>query len=514
MKKFLAIVLSLVLCLGLAAGCGDDISQEDKEHSLIIEVFGGGYGTDWIDSLGDAYTKKTGQKVIVTVQTGQQGISNMTTNINSMVSDTDIFFTSNPSFSDVYKGKVSVGDTQYDCLFAEMTDLYNSTIEGENITVKDKMIDSFEEYFNMDGKYYFFPYSTSMLGFVINMGVWDASWDIPRTTDELIALARRIKNEKPDIAPFIYSLGDEYWTSISHTFFCQYEGIEQMNKFYQGFDPEGHRYSDNMVAYDGYYETLKFFEELLKDSNKFMHSASKDINFTNMQGLFLQGKAVFTPNGDWLEREMIYNYPDVNIKMIKTPVLSAVANKCSFASAADKDAKLAALIDYVDGKTEKPSWATDSDVATVTEARNIEYVSGHESIALIPCYSNQISAAKDFLKFMASDEGMKIFRAETKGCELPLNYTVAPSKDNSTGFRKSIDEIMNRSIKCFVNSKDKVYSIGGVNVYLYNNSKGRWVNCFTATSEKDYVDALTYYNAEVAAVKKMLPTAKQKMGWN
>lgn len=523
MKKRTSIFLSVLMLSACATACtpgGSGYTDEEKENALIIEVFGGGYGTDMIYSLANKYEQKTGKQVLISVQTGAQGVTNMSTNLRSYEADTDIFFTKEASlFSDIYKGEISINGKKYECLFEDMTDLYNTSIEGENVLYKDKMLDTYEAYYNMDansetGKYYFTSWASGAVGFVVNMDVWKDSWGIPRTTEELFEVCDKIKSES-NAAPFIYSSGDEYWTMLSHLWMTQYETSAQMDRFYQGYDYNGNRYSDNMVAYDGYYEMLKFYDRLLKKDNGYMHSASKDADFTNMQGLFLQGKAAITPNGDWIEGEMKYNYPNANIKMIKTPVLSAVADKCSFAGATDAEQKLRALIDYVDGVTTiKPNGVTDGDVEIVSEARKVELAgAGPEHVALIPCYSNQKEAAKDFLLFMASDEGMSIYRDSTGGCELPFNATNPMGTISYSNFRQSVREVLSKSVSRIISTKDKIYSIGGINVYLYNNKYGRFVTRFAAGEAKDYVSPLDYYTEEVDAVKKALPAAKQRIGF-
>lgn len=524
MKKSTSIIFSVLMLSVCATGCkggGFGYTEEEKQNALIVEVFGGGYGTDMIYSLANKYTQKTGKQVLISVQTGTQGVTNMSTNLRSYEADTDIFFTKGSLFADVYKGEISIKGQKYECLFENMTDLYNSQIEGEGVLYKDKMLSTYNAYYNMDetseqGKYYFTSWASGTVGFVLNMDVWKDSWTIPRTTDELFEVCNAIKAEGK-VAPFIYSSGDEYWTMLSHLWMTQYEGVENMDNFYKGIDYEGKRYTDNMAAYDGYLKMLEFYDTLLKKENGYMHSASKGADFTNMQGLFLQGKAAITPNGDWIEGEMKYNYPNANIKMIKTPVLSAVAEKCSFASAEDADAKLRALVDYVDanasGYTNMPAGCTEADVDVVREVRKVELAgAGPEHIALIPCYSNQKEAAKDFLLYMASDEGMAIYRESTGGCELPFTPTQAVDASTYSSFRKSVRTVVETSTLRMVNTKDKIYSIGGINVYLYNNSKGRFVTCFSADKSADYVSPLAYYTAEMEAIRKALPTARQRIG--
>ena len=195
--------------------------------------------------------------------------------------------------------------------------------------------------------------------------------------------------------------------------------------------------------------------------------------------------------------------------MMKTPVLSAVANKCSFKDASNRDALLREIIDYVDGKTQtKPANCNDADIEIVREARNVEYMTGNSNTAYIPSYSNQIPAAKNFLRMMASDEGMKIFRNGTNGSEMPFRYTNPANAEvaNASVFRKSINRIMSVSEAKFINKKDKIYSIGGINVQLYNNSYGRFVDAF----KDGKATAAEYYTAEVTAVNTLLPGAKEQ----
>lgn len=279
MKRKTSIVLSvlaLVASLTACNGGGGGLTSEQKENALIVEVFGGGYGTDMIYSLANKYTQKTGKQVLISVQTGTQGVTNMSTNLRSYEADTDIFFTKGSLFSDVYKGEISIKGQKYECLFENMTDLYNTEIPGEGILYKDKMLSTYNDYYNMDasseeGKYYFTSWASGTVGFVLNMDVWKDSWTIPRTTNELFEVCNAIKTEGK-IAPFIYSSSDEYWTMLSHLWMTQYEGVENMDNFYMGIDYEGKRYTDNMAAYDGYLKMLEFYDVLLKKDNGYMHT--------------------------------------------------------------------------------------------------------------------------------------------------------------------------------------------------------------------------------------------------
>lgn len=521
MKRILALLLCIVsvfTCFA-ATGCQKGLTAAQKQNALIIEYYKAGYGEVWIQNLAAEFTKRTGQEVVLLPRSGQAGLQSMAASSKSGSSQTDLYFTTGVPFSEIYRGKAVVGGKTYDTWYADLTDVYETTIQGENVKIKDKMFDTYEDYFRMpdDGKYYSnryygMPWFTGMQGIIVNMDVWNRvsnGRSFPRTTDEFLELCDSVKGQT---APFIYSLGDEYFTAYFQTFMMQYEGNARMDKFYQGYGPnQEDRYDTNMIAYTGMEKSLEFFEKLLAPERGLMHEDSASLTFMQMQGSFLSGAALFCINGDWLEREMITKYPSANITMMKAPVISAVAEKCSFKNQANREEILRSVIDYVDGKTQtKPENCTDADVDYIREARAVE-LSGGGSVVYIPVYSNQVESAKNFLRFLASDDGMKIFRDGATGCEMPYNYTNPVENTNQTVFRKSINDILAVSNPRFVNSKDRIFSLGGINVHFYNNSFGRFVQAFTATGASRKT-AKQFFNAEVSAVNDMLNDAKRQAG--
>jgi ABC-type glycerol-3-phosphate transport system substrate-binding protein len=262
---------------------------------------------------------------------------------------------------------------------------------------------------------------------------------------------------------------------------------------------------------------LKFYEKLLKTENKYMHPASNDVDFTNMQGMFLQGAAAMSPNGDWLENEMRLNYQNANIKYMKAPIISALANKLSFANASDKDAKLRTLVDYVDanasGYANKPDWENESDIDKVRDAHSFELTAGAGHNAFIPCYSTNKEVAKDFLRYLATDEAMGLYRSATGGCDLPFYWTNSPSSTGYSTFRQSVNQTMDRSELWVCSDKDKLYALGGLSsTHFFNNNNGRYVTCFSALSSKDYVSATEYYLAEQDWFQKNIVNIKKLAG--
>ncbi len=479
-KKVSAIALTATIAASagiLGAGCGKKSSGD-----LQISVLKLGYGTEWLTALEEAFETKTGKSVDVKIKIGSDGQSSFDSELESNSSDTDIFFTKRGWFAeDVYKGKISVKGNSYDCLYADLTDVWNSVAaDGETKTIKDKMDPTYADALNIEGKYYNLPWAGGVYGIVRNVNVWNTlgltDADMPYTTNELFALCDRVKGSK---APFIYSANDEYYTAWSPIFFGQYEGVENANKFMEGIDPDGN-VTSSIYTYDGHKEGMKVLETLLDTDNGYQHSATS-VDFTTMQGLFLEGQALFCVNGSWLENEMAANFANANADIIKTPVISALVDKLSFKStdATADDAKLKEVIKYVDavdaGQTpEKPAGVTDADIAKVTEARHYSYMAGGvDHRAYVPAYSEQIDLAKEFLKFMYSDEGMNIYYRTLNGTMLPATPTSGYNSDGLTlsGFRVSANKaqeegfVYNREPKSryfVLNNLSTCYEIGGI----------------------------------------------------
>ena len=55
-----------------------------------------------------------------------------------------------------------------------MTDIWQSAYEGENgATMESKIDDAYDEYLNVNGKYYGVPWADGFMGIVRNKNVWD-----------------------------------------------------------------------------------------------------------------------------------------------------------------------------------------------------------------------------------------------------------------------------------------------------------------------------------------------------
>lgn len=472
-KKF-RIVSLLLACLSVTsfAACGGgNITGEgqydqqggegsNKDTAIDIMVYNAGYGIGWLDEMITAFNNTTGSKYTI-----GYNILSSSDNIESILragslSTYDLYIVGEVWDRYIRLGAKAVAG--YDYCLEPLDDVYNSTIEGEGKTVLQKMWPSFSDYYKMEVEengeyvdhYYAMPWAAGWCGLFYNKNILTAAGlsKEPRTTDELMEYCDTLKAsnaDDPNFAPVLYSSAENYIEYMSYVWWGQYSTVKGIDNWRNG------KVSDDMIPNavdsraifddEGLYEMLCVMEEFLTPDNGYVYEYAESLNYTQAQARFFKGQAAFMPNGDWLENEMDMaaessgtSFDVGQITPMKSPIISALSDKMSYwtetsnytkaketmsnAKKAEYDAKLRELVDYVDGLTTKPAWATNSDIAIMKEARNTHYTIGSTHSMAIPVYSPAKEAAKEFIKFMATNQALEIYMSNTNGCVLPYEY--------------------------------------------------------------------------------------------
>lgn len=471
-----ALATASVFCFATACGGGGDNSTAGGSGKTItIEAAQLGYGLEWLKDVGKEWSDLTGNKVNVVTNIGTQGNNAIEDKIQGKA-DADIFIYRTAEYAKrVCEGEITVKNVKYPQVFLDITDVCTTALEGEGgATIDSKLNADLRNVYKLDGNYYGLPWIEGAMGIMRNVDVWNkiglTDDDVPLTTDQLFEVCETIKDK--GVAPFVYSSMDEYYSSFMGVWFMQYESDENIKNYLEGKDPSGN-ISQNLFAYQGHQEMLSVLENLVKKTNGYQHAKSNGLEFTDMQGYFLQGQSVFCVNGAWLEIEM-KSGSKAKIDYIKTPVISALANRLSFKDAADKDDKLAALVKYVDdnasGYANKPEFATEADVDIVRAARKRNYVAqGSSHLLAGAAYTKNPEEVKDFIRYLYSDKGMDCYYRATGGASLPLNLSANGSYSNIeiSDFQKEVNKIKKDELVVFASSA-KMYAIGGVNIKLFN----------------------------------------------
>lgn len=478
--KGLALCLATISAIGMAGCKGGNGSNgghagTGENGNLIIRPFGGGYGTTWLTAIVKDFEKET--NINVDVKPAAVDTGSWESEIDAGTCEIDLFFDNASGLSLASNDGMKVNGVKYDTYLADLTDMYNTKVPGEDVLYKDKMWSSIQQSYNFDyvydnttgtytqasetGKYYTTSWGGGTVGFVVNMEKWDASWgSIPKTSNELMALCDKIlasnadKNVMMREYPFVYSLESSYWKFVFETWAFQYMGEKQYNQYINGYDANGDRFTKELLRYPGFLESLKLMEECIKPRGTsgdtgYSHPNSTTINFTESQFKLLNvGGGIMQPNGNWLISEMAANYSNaktMKVEFMKTPVVSSIVDVLPDKSVSD-DAELSALISAIDTKNAALSGAgyevTQADYDYVAWARGYVTTSANVSGAYIPAYAKNVENAKQFLLYLAKDSSLETYYKETMGSTMPFTHDYSNSSYETSYFIKSEQKLL------------------------------------------------------------------------
>lgn len=456
MKRALAAVCSFTLLMTMLTGCVTTKKTVKKSNSgsdvLKIMIYAKGYGSDWLSKMAEAFEEKYGAEVDISLVTSEE---NMKADIKDTAHcDTDLYFTIYDLGGHAF---VSEMERTYENgqALRDLTSLYATKIPGEDVTLGEKMNSSIREAYRVDGRdsedtsddtYYFVPYVTSAMGLYYNETVIDnalgkGNWEVPNTTDELTALCKRLAEK--DCSILLPGALDQWTSSMWMCWWAQYEGLENFYKFFDGigYNKAADREEENserIFTQAGRLAATEASYKLLNNKDGYSLKNAIEINTNNLneyQTRFTLAKNnyAFYPCGDWLMQELKNNSvieSDSVLRMMKTPVISSIINSTDEYTKENakrlpnitSDEILSKVIDYVDGSGELPAGVTEEEVQIIKESRNMVGGKFMEHFAYAPAFSDAKELADQFLLFMASDEGIKIFKENCAGGFSPYTY--------------------------------------------------------------------------------------------
>lgn len=446
MKKILSTALVLSLAAGMLTGCGG--GKSDDTNTLKISGLNGGYGTKGWEAVVKAFEKKEGVKVELNLE------KNIAETLRPVITSgkdvPDLIYLSVGSEGGLVDTMIS------DKAIAEISDVLDMKVYGEDVKVKDKIIPGFTNSFATksygDGKLYLAPFTYDPCGLFYNAGLFEQKgWTVPTTWDEMWELGEKAKAE--GIALFTYPTTG-YFDAFFSALLNETVGADAYTKLME-YDTKTWQSAETKKAFEIVGKLAQYTEA------NTVANANKD-NFTKNQQLILDNKALFCPNGTWLPDEM-------------SEAPRAEGFKWGFMA------------------LPKVSAEGDSYSSTFSEQ------------VYIPSKAKNADLAKKFITFMYSDEAAKLF-AEESGCVLPTttasSYLPEKVKDkdgNEIDNQKTLFyQIYDNGAKsCTVGFKS-VDAIEGVDLTSAEGILYGTVNS-VVTGDKT-VDE--WYNAVIDAVKK------------
>ncbi len=405
MKKLACLALALALSLTALVGCGGapaskpasgpastvsaPASEADGEKNfegqeLNIAIFEGGYGPDYWNEIVARFEEAYG--VTVNMQ--------ISPTIGDIIRP-QIVAGNVPDFISMNDNDTSglISSLIRENALMDITDVFEGPGLEDTSPLKDQVLDGVLDTAKCspygDGKVYLAPFNASPLGLVYNKTLFEENnWELPETWDEFFALGDQAKEQ--GIALMTYpGLYPGYMESLLWPAIASAAGIDTAMDI-----------SNYVPGSFSSPEVMAVLENIQKISTGgYLMDGSVALNHTQSQTEMMMNKAVFIPNGNWMEGEM-------------------------------KDAPRADGFEF--GLTTAPSMNAGDPRYVMTSVEQFS----------IPAAAKNPELAKEFLRFLYTEESVKLF-AEKAGGIYALKNATELSKDYVTEGVYSMNEVYN-----------------------------------------------------------------------
>lgn len=437
-KKLLVGLLSAAMLSTMLTACGSDKknagTDESGKKELNVAALEGGYGKDMYNEVIKAFEEENPDvKVNLTISKSIE--DEITPNMKAG---------KYPDLMVLGQGRAA-GLTESlikDKSIEDVSDVLEMTVPGEDVKVKDKLIDGIVGNLNTnpygDDKTYLMPMYYAPTGLVYNQHLLEENnWEVPTTFDEFFKLGDEARAKGIDL--FTYPTAG-YMDSYFFAILANVGGLD----FY-----------DDVMTYEKDIWKSDKAKEILDDTAKLLsqYTAKSTVgnaneqDFTKNQQSILDNKTIFMPNGTWIVGEMA-------------------------------DAP----------RSDGFEWGL-MPLPAVNEG-DTRYITTSVESAWIPSEAKNIDLAKEFMAFLYSDKAAEIF-AKSNAIQPITGIT-----DKIEGETKAFYEIYNEEgVEALVGGFASTAPVEGVNIKetLFDSANSiisgdktveQWQEELNATSEK------------------------------
>ena len=353
----LALAMMLFAPLALCASPSSETTSSD-DQVLDIAVFGGGYGDEYWYEIVELFEES------------HPGVT-----VNMQIS---------PTIGQIITPQIAAGnwpdfmccngnDTQglittmkREHAIADITDVFDGpSYDDPSVTVREQMmnglLDSRKYAPYGDGRIYFAPFNCGPTGLVYNKTLFEKNgWSLPKTWDEFYALGDEAA--KQGISLFTYpGIYPYYWEHMLFAAVAAHCGVDAVNA---------------MMSYeDGSWdnpEVREVLEAFVKAGQGYILPGSEALNHTQSQSELMMDHALFISTGNWVASEMADAPRTEGFEFAMAPAPTVSDDESSFIR-------------------------NDGDTF------------------IIPAEAKDQDLAKEFLRFLYSEESVKLFAEKSNG---------------------------------------------------------------------------------------------------
>lgn len=374
MSKGKLLLLTSLASLSLPLfSCGE--SNDNDPKTLNVVLYNAGWGDEWLNDVKAKWeSKNEGYSVNIT---SKYEVNTLISRRLSSKNNTDDLYISTDS---IWKNYAAQGK------FAALDDLMDEEVDGTKFI--DKVSSEYRKdlYFttaNNEKHVYRLPWTNGIGGIYYNAKMFkDNGWEVPSTTEELLALVNNIVENPVEVAgddtravkPFVFTGSNtDYFDYAIFNWWMQVAGYDEVENFFKYEDVENFNYNNENSPYHSLKTVVEYWRELFKPANYI--SGSLSYSKDQAQNDFYNGKAAMMFNGDWLYNECLTygNSSSLEVKLMKMP---------TFTNAKETD---------------------------------VSYVIGSDQYIAIPATSSKASLAKSFIKEMVSNWSLSNFTNKSHG---------------------------------------------------------------------------------------------------
>ena len=313
LKKVLVLVLALSCALGAFAGCGDYGEPEEEvdpnRRQIYVSMFTGGQGIEWLKNDLKYKYEATHPDIQIMVD------GNYRDSVYSEMPglETDIFINERDSYElFATSGNLAdIGEWVTEDVYDENYNYVGK--DSGTVSIKDRMPESFANFYNKNGAYYGTPFYEGTFGIYYDADLFEEEgWydngngpdgvantpddGLPSTWQDFVRLIAKVKNA--GITPFCFSNLGYIIYGIYGAVWAHYEGKNNfdINFTFSGTDSNLGEINANpgtanfveLQKQEGRRAALTFYNEILKTGNQ-SYTTRVGQSHTDAQAEFVQG---------------------------------------------------------------------------------------------------------------------------------------------------------------------------------------------------------------------------------